>query len=125
MVPGGGGDDLPGRGRSGHRSARSVVGKAGGQHGPGGDAGLQLIEAVRPDLAIVDARMPGIGGFELCRRVVAAALPTSVVLFSAFVDDVGEAHARTVGAAAIVPKERGFAPLRQQLERLRPDLGGP
>jgi DNA-binding response OmpR family regulator/DNA-binding CsgD family transcriptional regulator len=34
-----------------------------------GEAALELLEQVTPDLVLMDARMPGISGFETCRRL--------------------------------------------------------
>jgi CheY-like chemotaxis protein len=35
----------------------------------GGKAGLDLVEAIRPDLVVIDLRMPGIDGWEVARRI--------------------------------------------------------
>jgi DNA-binding response OmpR family regulator/DNA-binding CsgD family transcriptional regulator len=34
-----------------------------------GETALDLVEQITPDLVLLDARMPGIGGFETCRRL--------------------------------------------------------
>jgi len=38
----------------------------------GGQAALERIAELRPDLVILDIDMPGVGGFEVCRRLKAA-----------------------------------------------------
>jgi len=38
---------------------------------PDGERALQQIEYVRPDLILLDVMMPGIDGFETCRRLKA------------------------------------------------------
>jgi DNA-binding response OmpR family regulator len=34
-----------------------------------GAAGLELVKSVRPDLVVLDLLMPGLHGFEVCRRI--------------------------------------------------------
>lgn len=68
--------------------------------------GLDKARSFRPDIAVIDALMPGIDGFELCRRLrereESRALP--IVILSASEPARGSAIARTVGADAYVPK---------------------
>lgn len=51
-----------------------------------GVAGLDLLRATTPDVALVDLRMPGINGIELVRAARAEGLPTAIVLLSAYDD---------------------------------------
>jgi two-component system nitrate/nitrite response regulator NarL len=75
-----------------------LVGQAGD-----GDEALALIGSLEPDLALLDVRMPGIDGFEVCRRVEGR--PVRVVMLSAFVSEALVARAREVGAAAYLSKD--------------------
>jgi DNA-binding response OmpR family regulator len=34
-----------------------------------GEAALELVDQITPDLVLMDARMPGISGFETCKRL--------------------------------------------------------
>jgi DNA-binding NarL/FixJ family response regulator len=54
--------------------------------GQGGDGRelLGLVERRRPDVTVVDLRMPGMDGVELCRAIGEAGLPTAVVIYTAF-----------------------------------------
>jgi len=45
---------------------------------------VELAEELRPDLAVVDVRMPGGGGYESCRRILQRSPNTRVVALSAF-----------------------------------------
>ncbi|RLB55742.1 MAG: hypothetical protein DRI34_10110, partial [Deltaproteobacteria bacterium] len=45
---------------------------------------LGVIEAWRPDVAVVDIRMPGIDGIELLKQVKSRDLPCEVVMMTAF-----------------------------------------
>jgi putative two-component system response regulator len=40
---------------------------------PNGEEGLEAVARVRPDVILLDVNMPGIDGFEVCRRLKAAA----------------------------------------------------
>ena len=63
------------------------------------------MERLRPELVLLDVRMPGIGGIEAARRIVAAAPETVVVLIS-IEDSEGFAEdAQACGAAALLRKQ--------------------
>jgi response regulator RpfG family c-di-GMP phosphodiesterase len=69
-----------------------------------------IIERRRPDVIVLDVRMPGMDGFEFCRRLKAdretADIPV-MMLTGSEVD--GDQEARDVGAAALLQKP--FSPL--------------
>lgn len=79
----------------------TLVGEVGG-----GDAALAAIEELEPDVALLDVRMPGLDGLEVCERVRARRpqAGTRVVLLSAYMDDAVAARARAAGADAALPK---------------------
>jgi two-component system, chemotaxis family, protein-glutamate methylesterase/glutaminase len=67
-----------------------------------GEAGIDEADRLRPDLVLMDVRMPGIGGMEAARRMSARGNPAIVVLVSA---DGSLADAAGDGAAPeVVPK---------------------
>jgi two-component system, NarL family, invasion response regulator UvrY len=70
-----------------------------------GEAGVTAVTELRPDLVILDVRMPGIGGIEAARQITSAYPDTVVVLIS--IEDPDEvAHAvHGCGAAALVRKQ--------------------
>ena len=49
----------------------------------GGEEALRLVAAARPDAVVLDVLMPGIDGFEVCRRLRAADDRTPVLLLTA------------------------------------------
>ncbi len=49
-----------------------------------GEAALEVLSTQDVDLVLTDQQMPGMGGLELARRVLAAAEPPSVILMTAF-----------------------------------------
>lgn len=65
-----------------HQPDITVKGEAGSA-----EAGLKLIRAERPDVALVDVHMPGMSGVEMTERVVRAKLPTRIVILTV-VEDV-------------------------------------
>jgi DNA-binding NarL/FixJ family response regulator len=70
-----------------------------------GDEALAALRRVRPDVAILDIRMPGVSGMELLRHVYNEGLPTRVVLLTAEIGDEAVVEAVRLGVAGIVLKE--------------------
>lgn len=72
----------------------------------GGSAALATIAELKPDVALLDVRMPGLDGLEITQRVRALdpPVPTRIVLLSAYMDDTVVARAREVGADAYLSK---------------------
>ena len=71
-----------------------------------GEEAVDAAQALQPDLVVMDLKMPGIGGIEATRQIVAARPETVVVLVSSYrPEDVPKAVAES-GAVAFVLKER-------------------
>jgi DNA-binding NarL/FixJ family response regulator len=70
-----------------------------------GDEALSALRRVRPDVAVLDIRMPGMNGMELLRHVYDEGLPTRVVLLTAEISDDAVVEAVRLGVAGIVLKE--------------------
>ena len=86
-----------------------------------GDEALSALRRLRPDVAVVDIRMPGINGIELLRNVYEESLPTRVVLLTAEISDESILEAVRLGVAGIVLKE--MAP-RVMLQSVRAVAAG-
>ena len=71
-----------------------------------GEASIEATRTLRPDLVLMDVHMPGMGGAEATRRIIAeaAANPPVVVLLSTY--DAADYGTRPLecGAAAYLPK---------------------
>lgn len=71
-----------------------------------GESGLQMVDEHHPDLILLDIMMPGIDGFEVCRRLKAnpdtRAIP--VIFMTALSDTVDKVKGFDVGAADYVTK---------------------
>ena len=66
-----------------------------------GEEALERAQLVLPDLVLLDVRMPGIDGYETCRRLKAAPCTRDVpVIFMTAHDDVGE-NLRGFGVGAV------------------------
>ena len=70
-----------------------------------GEAAFAAIVEHRPQVALVDHRMPGADGTEIVRRAVRDGLTTRIVVLSAFTDPTLVYGALEEGAAGYLPKE--------------------
>ena len=86
----------------------------------GGYEALLRIGSLQPHLLVLDLRMPGLDGFEVCRRLkeVPATKATKIVAMTGFDDDEAEQLARTCGADAFVNKRAGPTALGRQVKSL-------
>jgi DNA-binding NarL/FixJ family response regulator len=69
--------------------------------------GLSAVERaleLRPDILLLDLRMPVMDGREVCRRVVAAAPSVRIVVLTSFADDEDVFGALSAGASSYVMK---------------------
>ena len=78
----------------------SVVGRA-----RNGEEALAQIEARKPDVALVDVRMPRLGGIEVARRSAEISPETAVILYTAYGDRALLTDALDAGARGFVLKE--------------------
>lgn len=70
-----------------------------------GEEALTAVRAQRPELLILDLRMPKIDGLEVLRRIQKEELPTRVVLLTAAADDDEVLEAISLGVSGVVLKE--------------------
>ncbi len=81
-----------------------------------GEEALERIEQRKPQLALVDVRMPKLGGIELARRAKRSAPDTSVVLYTGYGDRALLTEALDAGVAGFVLKE---APMDDLIRALK------
>lgn len=71
-----------------------------------GQQGLEKVKTFKPDLVIVDVMMPGISGFEVCRRLRASPefqkLP--IIMITAWQDDNARTRCLELGADEVICK---------------------
>ncbi|WNZ27372.1 response regulator [Leptolyngbya sp. NK1-12] len=71
-----------------------------------GESALALVERHRPELILLDVQMPGIDGFETCRRLKAnpATQAIPVIFTTALADRDSKAQGFSLGAVDYIPK---------------------
>lgn len=69
-----------------------------------GDAVVELVRELKPDVVLMDARIPGIGGLEVARRVARAEPSTAVVVVTRHVDDPLQSQYLEAGASGCLTK---------------------
>ncbi len=86
-----------------------VVGEASN-----GREAVEVVRETRPDVVLLDLRMPEMSGEEVAAVLRDEAPGTAIVVFSAFITNKAET-ARTLGAAACIDK---ITPIRDVVEAL-------
>src|SRR6202790_2995430 len=81
-----------------------------------GLTGLEQAFTLRPNLILVDLRMPGLSGVEVCKRLRAAGLKTPVIVLSAMGDEIDKVLLLEIGADDYVVKPFGT---RELMARIR------
>jgi DNA-binding NarL/FixJ family response regulator len=86
-----------------------VVGEAGD-----GRSGVRLVQQTRPDVVLMDIRMPGLDGLQATRQIVGdpALVGTQVVVLTTFDEDEHIQEAMRVGAAGYLLKDLSPEELR-------------
>ncbi|HZZ59290.1 MAG TPA: response regulator transcription factor [Opitutaceae bacterium] len=78
----------------------TIAGEAGD-----GPAGLQLILAVKPDIAILDLSLPGLSGLDIAQQVQQAGLRTRVIILTMHKEEETFNRAMDLGVMGFVLKE--------------------
>jgi len=104
------------------RAARAVVTATPGfevvAEAVSGEEAVELAEALRPGLVLMDINLPGISGIEATRRITAAQPGAVVMLLSTYQSCDVPSDAGSSGAAEYVNKEEfGPAVVRDVWER--------
>jgi CheY-like chemotaxis protein len=71
----------------------------------GAEAALRALDAADPDVIVMDARMPGIDGYEAAEMILRRRPGCPILLCSAIVDDQVRERARAAGIAACLSKD--------------------
>jgi DNA-binding NarL/FixJ family response regulator len=78
----------------------AVAGEAGA-----GEEGIERFRALRPDVTLMDLRLPGISGAEATRAIRAEFPAARVIVFSSYGGDEGIHRSLTAGALAYLLKD--------------------
>lgn len=79
---------------------------------------VELARTHRPDLAVLDVRMPELDGVEACAALLALDTAPLVVMLTTFEEPALIAAARSAGAVAYLSKETDPRRLAETLERI-------
>ncbi|WP_281173211.1 response regulator transcription factor [Deinococcus pimensis] len=80
-----------------------------------GEEALVACARYRPDVALLDVKMPGLSGIDVCARLTAERPHPTVVLISTFREPAVVAAARAAGARGYLSKETDPADLARTL----------
>lgn len=90
-----------------------------------GAEGLDWALKNKPDLALVDLRLPGLPGVEICKRLRTEQIRTAIIILSAVGDEVDKVLLLEIGADDYVVKPFGrrelLARIRAVLRRTTPE----
>jgi DNA-binding NarL/FixJ family response regulator len=83
-----------------------------------GEEALALAGELRPDVVIMDLRMPRVDGVEATRRLRASHPEIKVVVLTTYADDRSVIDALRAGALGYLTKDAGADEIRQALQRV-------
>jgi DNA-binding response OmpR family regulator len=85
-----------------------------------GEEGLEKAASEKPDLVVIDTMLPGINGFEVCRRIrqTHGESEPKTVIITGQVDAVDAVEARRSGANDYCAKTRDYGPLIEAVQKL-------
>lgn len=78
--------------------------------------GVALARSLRPDVVVMDVRMPGMSGVEACREILAERPETRVVMLTSYADDDAVLASLLAGAAGYLLKDSTGEELTQAIE---------
>jgi len=94
-------------------------------HAADGRTGLDRALTLRPDLLLVDLRLPGLSGMEVCKQLRSSNIKTPIIVLSAVGDEVDKVLLLEIGADDYVVKPFGvrelLARIHAVLRRTAPD----
>jgi DNA-binding NarL/FixJ family response regulator len=80
-----------------------------------GDEALDLVERFRPDIVLMDLRMPRCDGVEATRRLRERGSPTHVVVLTTYTDDRSVIDALRAGARGFLTKDAGAEEIQRAI----------
>ncbi|MBK1874639.1 MULTISPECIES: UvrY/SirA/GacA family response regulator transcription factor [Marinobacter] len=83
---------------------------------PSGEDAIEFVRKERPDIVLMDIRMPGIGGLEATRRILRIDDSIRVIVVTACADDPYPARVMQSGASAYITKG---ADIREMVRAIR------
>ncbi|HKT45784.1 MAG TPA: response regulator transcription factor [Gaiellaceae bacterium] len=85
---------------------------------PSGPIALRTIEELRPDVALVDAQLPGLSGLDLVRQARRTAPGTAIAIYTGHPQRALIHEAMDAGARAVILKDAPLGDLRRALDSI-------
>lgn len=95
-------------------SGLEVVGEA-----ESGEEAIKLSRKLLPDIVLMDVKMPGIGGLEATRKIVAGCEGVKVIAVSALDDDLFPERLMRAGASGYVTKGADFKEIVEAIHTVK------
>lgn len=83
-----------------------------------GEEAVRMAQAIHPDVAVLDVRMPGLSGIEACRQIVNSVEGCNVIILTAYTEEEILFAAIQAGASGYVLKRVGDNDLIHAVERV-------
>lgn len=88
-----------------------------------GEEAVKLCQEYRPDVAVLDIRMPGLSGIDACRKIIETVDGCRVVMLTSYAEDELLLAAIDAGASGYVLKRIGSDELVRAVERVSEGSG--
>jgi two-component system, NarL family, invasion response regulator UvrY len=83
-----------------------------------GQEAIDTVAATKPNIVVMDYKMPGMDGLTATRRVREVDPGVGVILYTAYLDDDLEARAKEAGAALCLGKVEGLEQLERRISEM-------
>lgn len=83
-----------------------------------GETAVRLVKTLKPDVAVIDLAMPGIGGVEAIRQIRQCTPETRIVVFTSFGTSEEISLALEAGISGVVLKDEGNDALLKAIRRV-------
>ena len=84
-----------------------------------GEKGLQMVDELKPELVVIlDTVMPGLNGFQTCKKIKEVNEKVKVIICTGVVDAVDAARARAAGADDYCVKTENNEPLISSINNI-------
>jgi DNA-binding NarL/FixJ family response regulator len=83
-----------------------------------GEEAVQFVREHKPNIVLMDVRMPGIGGIEATKKILSANENTHVIAVTSLNDEMFADKLLKAGAQGYVTKEGGFDEITKAIEKV-------
>ena len=83
-----------------------------------GEAAFKLVMKLKPDILISDINMPKLNGIELTEKIVAAGIPTHILILSMYNDEAYILRSVEAGVMGYLPKDAEYGEILKAIKSL-------